>query len=680
MSPLRAGLVLLTAAALSGGVAVPETITNSLGMTLVRIEPGSFLMGQAEGEWDEHPTHRVTITGAFHLGMTQVTNAQYEQFDPSHRALRGKLGVSSADEEAVVYVSWEDAVRFCRWLSEREGRRYRLPTEAEWEYACRAGTNSPYSTGDALPAEFDRNQVLSWFPDPDRKPQDAPPALTVGKTSPNPWGLQDMHGNVEEWCADWYGPYEAGDQTDPVGRADGDFRVTRGGSHSTEPANLRSAKRAGALPEDHSFVIGFRVALGEPPDTAPLPVPSRPLNAQDVSQAPASGTGPDMDAAHFVGPRRYVKIGPDANGPLFARHNHDPAVVECPNGDILAIWYTCRTEPGRELGIAASRLRRGSDEWEPASPFWDTPGRNDHAPALWRDENGRLYHFNGLSTAATWGNLATILRTSDDNGATWSRARLIKPEHGLRHMPVESVFRTREGVIVLPCDAVTGGNGGTAVQLSRDEGLTWDDPGEGKPAPSFSEGATGAWIAGIHAGVTQLSDGTLMALGRGNSINGRMPMSLSRDLGQTWEYHASEFPPIDGGQRLALLRLQEGPILLISFSGAWKAKVEDITPIALRDANGNEGQGRGMFAALSFDDGKTWPIKKLVTPGGPTREVRGAGTGMFTLDATHSEPAGYLSITQAANGVIHLISSALHYEFNLAWLKAPLARGTWCPL
>lgn len=653
---------------------MPETITNSLGMILVRIEAGSFLMGQADGEWDEHPTHRVTLSRPFYLGVTEVTNAQYEQFDPAHRALRGKLGVSAADDEAVVYVSWEDATRFCRWLSEKEGRPYRLPTEAEWEYACRAGTNSSYSTGDTLPPEFHRNQVLSWFPDPARNRQDTPPALTVGKTGPNPWGLQDMHGNVEEWCADWYGPYEAADQTDPVGRADGDFRVTRGGSHSTELTHLRSAKRAGALPEERSFLIGFRVALGEPPTTAPLPVPSAPLNAQDVSQASAPPVGPDRTVPHFVGPRRYVKIGPDANGPLFARHNHDPAVVECPNGDILAIWYTCRTEPGRELAIAASRLRRGCDEWEPASPFWDTPGRNDHAPALWRDERGRLYHFNGLSAAGTWGSLATILRTSDDNGATWSRARFIQPEHGLRHMPVESVFRTREGVIVLPCDAVTGGNGGTAVQLSRDNGLTWQDPGEGKPAPTFAEGATGAWIAGIHAGVTQLSDGTLMALGRGDSINGRMPMSLSRDLGKTWEYRASEFPPIDGGQRLALLRLEEGPLLLVSFSDVWKPNPGDIRPIRLRDADGNEGEGRGMFAALSFDDGKTWPIKKLVTPGGPRREVTGGGTGKFILDATHAEPAGYLSITQGANGVIHLISSALHYEFNLAWLKAPLAR------
>ena len=193
-------------------------------------------------------------------------------------------------------------------------------------------------------------------------------------------------------------------------------------------------------------------------------------------------------------------------------------MVNCPNGDLLAIWYTCRDEPGRELAIVASRLPYGGAEWQPASSFWDAPDRNDHAPALWVDEQGTIYHFNGLSAAATWGSLATVMRTSHDNGVTWSKARLIMPEHGLHHMPIESVIRTREGAILVPCDAVTGGDGGSAVLVSRDEGQTWRDPGEGQPAPQFAEGATGAWIAGIHAGFVQLANGDIMAFGRGNSI------------------------------------------------------------------------------------------------------------------------------------------------------------------
>lgn len=671
-------VALLILALLAGGQAMAQTVTNSLGMQLALIPAGVFMMGQAEGgDWDERPVHLVTLTQPFWMGVTEVTNSQYELFDPSHKALRGKLGFSTADDEAVVFVSWEEATRFCEWLSQKEGKPYRLPTEAEWEYACRAGTTTHYSTGDDLPPEMHKNVRLSWYPDTARDPADQPVPLTVGKTAPNAWGLQDMHGNVEEWCADWYGPYEAEDQTDPVGRTTGDFRVTRGGSHSTELRYLRSANRAGTLPQDKSWLIGFRVVQAPQPTTAPLPVPEKPLNAQNVDQTVRHLPPLDTDKPYFAGPIPYVKVPADSQGPLFSKHNHDPAIVACPNGDLLAIWYTCLTEPGRELGIAASRLRYGTEEWEPASPFWDAPDRNDHAPALMADDEGNLYHFNGLAAGGTWGNLATILRVSSDSGATWSAARLIMPEHGTRHMPVESAFVTREGDFLLPCDAVTGGRGGTAVHLSRDRGLTWHDQGEGKPQPTFAEGTEGGWVAGIHGGVVQLSDGCLMGFGRDNNNRGRMTMSLSADLGETWTYQASDFPPIDGGQRLALLRLREGPILIITFTDHKRSPLNTMKGITVRNAAGHEVEVYGMFGAVSFDEGRTWPIKKLLTPGGPAQEMNGGGnTGKFIMDATHAEPAGYLSITQSEDGVIHLISSRLHYRFNLAWLEEPMPGDT----
>jgi len=233
----------------------PEHV-NSLGMRLVRIAPGTFQMGSAQGgDFDERPAHRASISRAFYLGATEVTNAQYEKFDPEHRRLRGKLGFSRQDDEAVVFVSWHDADRFCRRLSQQEGLPYRLPTEAEWEYACRAGSTTAYQPGDTLPQAYQKNVVQSWFPG---SPQsgEGPVELVVGRTPPNPWGLFDMHGNVEEWCLDWYGPYQATGQTDPVGWADGDFRVTRGGSHSTMLEYLRSANRSGALPKDKHWLIG----------------------------------------------------------------------------------------------------------------------------------------------------------------------------------------------------------------------------------------------------------------------------------------------------------------------------------------------------------------------------------------------------------------------------------------
>ncbi len=647
-----------------------ESFTNSLEMRMVRVDAGSFAMGSPQGNWDEQPVHRVTISRPFFMAATEVTNSQYEQFDPAHRELRGKLGFSKEDDEAVVFVSWHDAAAFCAWLSKREGKAYRLPTEAEWEYACRAGTETPYHTGETLSDAWQKNAVESWYPGV-TSDQDIV-ALQVAQTQPNVWGLFDMHGNVEEWCLDWYGPYETGEQIDPVGRADGDFRVTRGGSHSTPLAYLRSANRSGTLPTDKSWLIGLRVVLAETPATGAVPVPPLPANAQQVSQdvPPNLAHGPDPTRPYFLGPREYVKPPSADDCPEFNRHNHCPALVNCPNGDLLAIWYTCGTEPGRELGIVASRLPYGADQWQVASSYWDAPDRNDHASALWVDDDGTIYHFNGLSAAATWGNLATVMRTSRDNGATWSKARLIMPEHGLHHMPVESVIGTREGAILVPCDAVTGGNGGTAILLSRDRGQTWEDPGEGQAAPDFATGAVGAWIAGIHAGVVQLTDGRLLAFGRGDSIDGQMPMSVSSDMGRSWTYQASPFPPIGGGQRLAILRLREGPILLCSFG----------RDVRLQDAAGNQQTGSGLFAALSEDDGQSWEIHRLITDDGPPRIIDGGGnTGPFTLGPLSAEPRGYLSICQAADGVIHLISSKQHYAFNLAWLTSSGSRRTETP-
>ncbi|RPJ57523.1 MAG: glycoside hydrolase [Acidobacteria bacterium] len=637
-----------------------KKFANSIGMEFVRVEPGAFRMGfegaalgeqitkvtefgsrraiwvPEKGDFDEHPAHQVTISKPFYLGVLEVTNEQYEKFDPLHAYMRGKIGFSIDDKEAVVFVTWREAKAFCDWLAQKEGLPYRLPTEAEWEYACRAGTTTPFSTGQTLPAEFLKNPDNSWYPEPhsSRGSQEVV-RLVVGQTAANPWGLFDMHGNVEEWCSDWYGPYEPNGQRDPVGRSDGDFKVSRGGSHGTVGFYLRSANRMGSLPDDRSHLIGFRVALGPVPETLPVVQPHPSANAR---KAASTRPSPDSSKPYFYGPREYVKIPPGSTGPLFSEHNHDPGIVECANGDLFAIWYSTVTERGREMTVASSRLRNGQDEWEPASLFWDAPDRNDHAPALWFDGDRTIYQFLGLSSAATWGPLAVIMRTSTDNGVHWTRARLIAPERGPRHQPVESVFRTREGYLVLPCDATPEGGGGTALLISRDGGKSWGDPG--------------GTIAGIHAGVTQLRDGSLLAFGRGDTINGMMPKSVSTDMGRTWKSEASSFPPIGGGQRLVLLRLKEGPLFLGSFAPP-----------------GSKLGIQGLFGAVSYDEGKTWSKIKVISDGGPERELRTTDGRPFKMSRTTGEPRGYMSVCQGKNGVIHLISSINHYAFNLKWLE-----------
>ncbi|MHC4647376.1 MAG: SUMF1/EgtB/PvdO family nonheme iron enzyme [Planctomycetota bacterium] len=639
-----------------------KEFTNSLGMKFVRIEPGSFMMGSREGgDFDESPIHQVNISRPFYMAATEVTNAQYERFDADHKQMRGTHNISKGDNEAVIYVSWNDAMQFCQWLSRKEGLAYRLATEAEWEYACRAGTNTAYCTGNELPEVYHKSQEREAFP----RVAD----LTAGMTPANPWGLYDMHGNVEEWCLDLYGPYAESEQTDPVGRIDGDFRVTRGGSHNTGVRYLRSANRQGTLPADKHWLIGFRVVLDEMPAGEPLPAPAPELWARNVSQQEHNWSdGPDPRTPYFVGPRNYVKIPPNSKGPLWSRHNHQPAIAACPNGDLLAIWYSTTSEKGRNLMVAASRLRHGSQHWEPASPFWDAPDRNDHGNSLlWDKRDNTMYHFNGLSAAGTWANLALLMRTSTDNGVTWSKARIIHPIHGFRNQVIQGPFITREGYIIVTCDAVPGGGGGSAIHISRDGGKTWRDPGEGRPEPKFAAGSTGAWIAGIHTGCTQLNDGSLLAFGRGDSIEGRMPQSISTDMGENWTYSASDFPPIGGAQRLVLLRLREGPLFFASLAG---------DGMTLVDAAGQFRQVKGLYGAVSFDEGKTWPARRLITDDKPAHEAQTTNGSEFTMSPTNAEPRGYMAGTQSPDGVIHLISSWNHYAFNLAWLKTAMPART----
>jgi len=650
MITLSATIVTFAAAA-AASMPAGRTYTNSLGMKFVRIEPGEFLMGQpdepicpdilpffrgrglvdslAAGDYDEKPAHRVRITRPFYMAVTEVTNYQYELFEPRHKTLRGAEGVSKKDGEAVVFVNWYDAQSFCRWLSHAEGLPYRLPTEAEWEYACRAGTHTNFSFGD-MPPRVLRDKTRTGD-------------LRTGWITGNPWGLYDMHGNVEEWCSDWYGPYTGSRQKDPVGYVGGDFRVTRGGSHSTHMYYLRSANRMAALPETKTKLIGFRVVIGPAPESKPLPEPQPPLNQRDVVQERGDDIlrGPDPKAPYFEGPRKYVRIDTDApaNGPLFAHHNHDPAIVECPNGDLLAVWYTCLQEGARELGQAASRLVCGTAEWQKASPFWSVPDRNDHAPALWFDGSDTIWHITGTSRGLERDELSGVLRKSRDSGATWSRARVILS--GGHYQFSEPVIRLNDGTVVTAVD------GGPTLWMTPDEGVTWFNPG--------------GEVIGIHEGVVELNNGTIYALSRSNGdYGGFMPASYSTDGGKTFSVKATRFPAIGGQQRLALLRLKEGPLFLASFANEG---------IEITDSSGRQRTVHGLFAAVSEDQGATWPYIRLVTHDGPARVVETTDGGAIVQSSRSSDYRGYLSVCQGLDGTVHLISSRNHYAFNLAWLK-----------
>jgi sulfatase modifying factor 1 len=663
-----------------------DTFTNSIGMKFVPAPAGEFEMGQEgpqreynkngiwfqtastrfdEADWDERPVHTVAIRKAFSLDAMEVTNAQYEQFDPGHRRYRGRNGVSLGDDEAVTFVSWNDAVEFCQWLSKKEHRTYRLPTEAEWEYAARAGTHTLFHTGDRLPPghhkwitdEGTRKLYYAKTGMPEEYAGGPGLNLRVGQTTANAWGIYDMHGNVEEWCLDWYGPYEAGRQADPVGRIDGDFRVTRGGSHSELTRMLRSANRSGRLPDTRNHQIGFRVLQGELPDSKPLPLPPPNLYQMNVSQTVPPLKPINPDKPFFKGPQVYMKVPPRSYGPLFSAHNHNSGLTECPNGDLLAVWYTCIDEPGDEMAVACSRLRRGAEEWDDPSPFWDQPDANDHAPRIWFDGNRTLFFFCN-------GHVGNVVRTSTDNGVTWSKARMIEPHGELGNRP----FRTREGYIIVPHDSPQ-----LSFIISKDDGKTWAYTDVG-PTPDSGPAAAARRLEGFHNAMVQLSDGRLLALGRldkpelQEKFQFHTPMSISADMGKTWRISASEFPAVSSGQRPAMIRLNEGPILFCSFTDQGRdwAKRKGLP---FRDSSDGEFTGYGLFAALSFDEGKTWPVRKLITPGGPARTQPATDQGQFTLSHTMAEWSGYISLTQARDNTIHLNTSKNHYAFNLAWLK-----------
>lgn len=402
------------------------------------------------------------------------------------------------------------------------------------------------------------------------------------------------------------------------------------------------------------------------------PVPDRtaPRWARDVAQENFDWRAKASDKPLFARPIPFV-IPPADDEEPFGKHNHQPSITWLPNGDLLAIWYSTDKEQGTELTVLASRLRLGADAWDPSSEFFKAPARNMHGSSIFHDGEGTIYHFNGMAPdgGQGWAKLALLMRTSKDNGVTWTPPQAIDARLIGRHQVISGTLLTSGGTLIQNCDAVPGGNGGTALHISRDRGRTWSDPGEGKPKPKFTQGGKGeGTIAGIHAKVVELNDGRLLALGRGDTIDGRMPKSISDDTFKTWHYSASPFPPIGGGQRLVLKRLQEGALLFVSFTSGDRRKPE-ATGMTFSDQQGDEFTGHGMFAAVSFDDAKTWPVRRLMTPG-KGEWNGGAWTQQFTATPTRAEHAGYLAATQTPDGVIHLISSRLHYRFNLAWLVA----------
>ena len=611
---------------------LPRESVNSIGMKLVRIEAGTFEMGvdsvplpaeltkglrgvswdrpDGNGDYDEVPVHHVAISQPLLIGETEVTIEQYRQFNPEY----------SGNPHSAPYVSgvsWNDAAAFCEWLSKKEGKPYRLPTEAEWEYVCRAGTRSPFSGG--------------------LKPDE------VGVA--NPWGVKNMHSGVPEWCLDWWARYPQQPQIDPIGPASGTAKVIRGGAldrkenppvdhgaylPAESPYYRRSANRACAAadfasPEGH---IGFRVLQAEMPKNAPLASDPLFFTTAVKQNTPDLKAGPDQSKPYYrtrplfpdLGDLNMRDVGwkiglPSGLGQAY----HNSAIQQCPNGDLVAAYYnTLRWENEIDQSVLTMRLRYGSDEWDIPEPWPDFTDAADAAPILFNDHDTMWYFFGSRYLI---GGPPFQFMTSTDSGATWTAAMtpvFTNKLGGFTPQPVNSVIIDREGTMYVPVD---GDGSTTGLYATADHGKTWRD--------------TGGRTAGRHTTFVLGKDGSIIGFGGKNSnIDGRMPKSTSTDGGKTYVNSKTDFMPLAGGQRPSMIRLQSGRLFFVADTLSSRVP----------------GGRNASFVALSDDDGATWTRREL---------------------PIHST-CGYVTATQTPNGVIHIVTSktkpvALHIELNEAW-------------
>jgi hypothetical protein len=617
------------------------------------------------GDWDEHPVHKVVITKPFFIGETEVTVEQFCRF-------RAGFTGNTASKPYASGVSWHEAVAFCAWLAKQEGRPYRLPTEAEWEYAARAGTTTLFHSGEQPPA-----------------PEQA-----------NAWGLKNMHTGVAEWCADWHGEYTNEACVDPVGPASGWAKVVRGGGlDKSTPFYARSANRAGMPPNfppvpldelrrlaagevtttrepkgagqqregaykseflyqnftrtvlnnQGNHTIGFRIVCGAVPETKPLPAAVS-FAQEGIRQAgPPAGVGPDP-ARPWFRKRHLLPTPPENTDPEklrtfralgwprgFLRHMHSPGLEVAGNGDVVFVSFTAVSETDPDVALLATRLRFGADQWDPPDLFLDLPDVDDHAPLLWND-SGRLWLFFGSNKLDA--GFPFQWTTSDDHGATWSPVQFpvfTTPVGGHSAQPVTNAFRDNTGRIYVASDAI---GPESVLWQSDDNGRTWRDPG----------GRSG----GRHTAFVLLRDGRILGMGgKSSNIDGFMPRSISRDGGRTYEVMKTPFAHLGSNQRPAFIRLASGRLFM---AGDFQSE-KGVQPAGVTQ--------RGSYAALSEDEGETWIIRKL--PGTQQHERPDRARQM------NGDTLGYAVARQAPNGIIHLIatmtSPCLHFELNEAWIR-----------
>lgn len=609
-------------------VAIPLFAQGVPQIPMAHIPAGSFTMGAdaqqlsgvevsgfgvnslrpAHGDFDEAPAHKVTLTHSFAIARHLITVEEFRQFDPAYK------GVAAYTDYAAG-ISYEQAVAFCEWLTKKTGKPWRLPTEAEWEYTARAGTQTPFFTGDAPPA-----------------PGQA-----------NPWGVVIGEGSPE-WVADWYGPYPAGTQVDPTGPLDGDTRVVRGGGldfrkskpgesyPAKAPYFVRSANRASMAPAYASSEgnIGFRVV--QAPMAAPHPSPGwNYFFRTDVKQMGVDvETGPDPRTPFYRVHELFPNLGgqsmPEVGwklglAPGLGVTYHNSAVQVLANGDVVAAYYNSpNKEDDPDQTVLVMRRRAGAEDWDMPEPWPYFADAACAAPVFWNDGASLLlfFGFPRLIGAPPF-----AYTKSYDNGVTWRAIQFphfTAPVGRYTAQPINSIVRAKDGTIYLPTDA-TGST--SVVWATSDNGKTWFD--------------TGGRTAGRHTTLVIARDGELLGFGgKDSSFEGRMPLVTSSDDGKTWTTSRTPFDPLASGERPSVIRLADGRLFFAA----------DFNPRGEKHVHKD-----GAYVALSDDDGKTWKQKRLPAD-------------ILTV--------GYITATQGPDGIIHVVTSknTVNYEIELneAWV------------
>jgi formylglycine-generating enzyme required for sulfatase activity len=597
--------------------ALPDTVTQGFGVMSIRPEHGDF---------DELPAHLVHVSKAFRMGITQVSPAEYRLFDPSYVA--GDVTPAYA-----AGVSWHQAMAYCAWLSKKTGKPWRLPTEAEWEYAARAGGKDVFGS---------LNEMM--------KPDTA-----------NAFGLTNMSVGRPEWTMDWYATYQPGEQTDPIGAVAGYTKAVRGGGldfrhtatktspdlnvPATAPYFSRAANRASMAPAyaSKSGNIGFRVVQAPPVTSKPGPEQKfffqTAVKQQSLlGSAPISGPDPAKPWYHLheLFPNLQGKSMSDVGwklglAPGLGVNYHNSAIQVPPNGDLLAAYYnTPANEDDPDQTILIMRRRAGSEDWDMPEPWPAFADASLAAPVIWNDmaHPGKVWMFWGFPRLIGAGPFCYA--TSTDNGVTWSQVifpNFPKPIGRYVSQPINSIVRAKDGTIYLPTDSTgrdADGNGSiSAVWATKDEGKTWYD--------------TGGRTAGRHTTLVIAKNGDLLGFGGKNSnIEGRMPLARSTDGGKTWKKSKTPFDQLLSGERPSVIRLASGRLFFVS----------DYNP-----KNEKHIHKDGAYVALSDDDGATWAIKRLPSD-------------ILTV--------GYTTATQGPDGVIHVVTSKnkpdYEIELNEAWI------------